>query len=266
MMKKGWIIPVVVSVGLLGYGIYSTVQNSTQAFWLPIGIISFTFSILWVTMFGPMLRNRRILKNGEPGSARVLRMFETGVTVNNNPMVKLEVEVTPARGSTYITMTKVLVSRLNPMMYGPGTVVAVKIDPKDQMQVVIDPSASPSSGGGAQSNAGFSAQVNTQRNEAMTELLQAADKIRTEVLDSPTSGDAEGTILSLWSLDVNVNNIATGMEFLVEVDIPGQVPFKTEIKGVVANNNLAKYQIGTRVTLKYDPADPKNRITISGVA
>jgi hypothetical protein len=265
MGKKIWIIPVVVSLGVLGYGIYAAAQNEAEAFWLPIGIISFTFVILWFTIFGPMVRNRRILKTGEPGTAKVLRMFETGVTVNDNPMVRLEVEVTPARGSSYITMTKVLVSRLNPMVYGPGTLVAVKIDPRDSMRVVIDTGATSTAGSVTQANPVFSNQVNAQRNAAMSELLQESDKVRVEILDSPTSRDAVGTILSLWSLDVNVNDMAQGMEFLVEVEIPGELPFKTEIKGVVANNNLAKYKIGTRVTLKYDPKDPKNRITISGV-
>jgi hypothetical protein len=264
MQKKAWIIPIVISVGLLGYGIFAITQNPNDAFWLPIGITSLTFSILWVTIFGPMLRNRRILKTGESASARVLQMFETGVTVNDSPMVKLEVEVTPQRGSTYVTTTRVLVSRLNPMMYGPGTIVAVKIDPRDSMQIVIDPQATAMGIAGGAS--GFSGQhVDSRRNEAMSELIAEANKIRTEVLDSPTSKSAVGTIVSSWPLDVTVNNDAVGMEFLVEVEIPGELPFKTEIKGVVASNNLAKYSIGRRVTLKYDPADPKNRITISGV-
>jgi hypothetical protein len=266
MKNKTWIIPIVISLGALGYGIFAITQNPNDAFWLPVGIISLVFTILWFTIFGPMLRNRRILKTGESGSARVLRMFETGVTVNDDPMVKLELEVTPQRGSTYITNTRVLVSRLNPMMYGPGTIVAVKIDPKDQMQVVIDTNASATAAGSGMMGGGMSTgHVDAQRNAAMTELLEASDKIRKEVLDSPSSKTAVGTILSLWNLDVTINNIAVGMEFLVEVEIPGELPFKTEIKGAVASNNLAKYSIGKRVTLKYDPADPRNRITITGV-
>jgi hypothetical protein len=194
MGKKTWIIPVVLSLAALGFGIYSTASLNGSEYWLPIGIVGFTFTIIWYTIFGPMVRNKRILKTGESGTARVLRMFETGVTVNDNPMVKLELEVTPPRGSTYITMTKVIVSRLNPMVYRPGTVVPVKIDVKDPMQVVIDKNAA-GLGSGDGMSSGVAApvsDVNAQRrNEAMTALLEASDKIRTQVLDSPTSREAE---------------------------------------------------------------------------
>lgn len=265
MRKISLFVPIILSVGALIYGIVATIRMQDDVYWMPIGIVGLTFSILWATLFGPMVRNRRILRTGESGTARVLRMFETGVTVNDNPMVKLELEVTPPRGSTYVTMTKVVVSRLNPMMYGPGTVLPVKIDLKDQMLVVVDTnSTSNSSYGGRSGTASVNfAGTDARRNEAMTELLMASDKVRVEVLAN--GKDAEGTILSLWSLDINVNNMASGMEFLVEVEIPGKAPFKTEIKGVVDNNNLGKYQIGTRVKLKYDPADPVNRVTINGV-
>ncbi|MFN8394894.1 MAG: hypothetical protein U0176_09515 [Bacteroidia bacterium] len=258
-------VPVVVFVGIMAYGIVEVARLKSDVYWMPIGIIGTVFSIIYISIFAPMVRNRRILRIGEPGTARVLRMFETGVTVNNNPMVKLELEVTPQRGATYTTMTRVIVSRLNPMMYGPGSVLSVKIDPQDRMQVVIDPNvpSSMNSGYGMAQATTVDSSVIQRRNEAMTEMMTKADKVRAELLES--GRDCEGTILSLWSLDVTINGIATGMEFLVEVEIPGKAPFRTEIKGAVANANLQKYQIGTRVKLKYDPSDPERRVTVAGV-
>lgn len=258
-------LPVVVFVGVMIYGIVEVATLKNDVFWMPIGIVGTVFSILYLTIFAPMIRNRRILRIGEPGTARVLRMFETGVSVNNNPMVKLELEVTPQRGATYITMTRVIVSRLNPMMYGPGSVVSVKIDPNDPTQVVIDPNVPTSlnSGYGMAQATTVDASIAQRRNEAMGEMMAKSEKVRAELLES--GRDCEGTILSLWSLDLTVNGIATGMEFLVEVEIPGKAPFRTEIKGAVANANLYKYQIGTRVKLKYDPMDPERRVTVAGV-
>ena len=176
-------------------------------------------------------------------------------------MVKLELEVTPQRGPTFVTMSKTMVSRLNPMMYGPGTVVAVKIDPQDPKVAVVDPEGEVRSSGSMNASANTSAnnsaspKANARREAAMGELIMASEKIRAELLVN--GKDAEGTILSSWSLDVNVNDMATAMEFLVEVDLPGKDLFKVEIKGVVANDNIGKYRIGTRVRLKYDPADPQ---------
>lgn len=258
-------VPLLVFTGVLVYGIVEVALLKSDVYWLPIGIVGFIFSIIYITIFGPIIRNRRILRTGEPGKAKVLRMFETGVTVNNNPMVKLELEVTPQRGATYVTMTRVIVSRLNPMMYGPGSVVSVKIDINDPQQVVIDPNV-PTSLSGAYGMAQVTtvdAAITQRRNEAMAEMMAKSEKVRAELLES--GRDCEGTILSLWSLDVNINDIATGMEFLVEVEIPGKAPFRTEIKGAVSNANLYKYQVGTRVRLKYDPADPERRVTVSGV-
>jgi hypothetical protein len=97
----------------------------------------------------------------------------------------------------------------------------------------------------------------------MTQLLLEADKVRTDLLTN--GSDAEGTILSLWSLDVNINDQAVGMEFLVEVDIPGRPPFPVEIKGAVSHASLGKYSLGKRVKLRYDPADPTRRVAIVGI-
>ncbi len=265
MRNKIWIVAVALSTALFVYGILTTDGNDIAILWLVIGILGLIFTYMWMMFFRDMWRTRRVLKNGEPGRARVLRMFETGITINDNPMVKLEMEVTPQRGPTYIATSKTVVSRLNPMMYGPGTVVAVKIDRQDPQLVVVDPDATASgSTGGMSSESTVNAGADAKRNAAMSELIMDSEKIRAEMMVS--GKDAVGTILSSWSLDVNVNNMATAMEFLVEVDLPGKPAFKVEIKGVVANDNMAKYAVGTRVKLKYDPADPKNRITIIGVA
>jgi hypothetical protein len=250
---------------MLGYGIFTlTQENDTGAVWLAISILGLIFTYMWFMFLRDMWRTRRVLKHGAPGTARVLRMFETGITINDDPMVQLEMEVTPQRGPAYIATSKTVVSRLNPMMYGPGIVVAVKIDQQDPQLVVVDPAATASGfAGGMSQGAGMNADTDEKRNAAMSELIMAAEKTRAEVLS--TGKDAVGTILSSWSLDVNVNNMATAMEFLVEVDLPGKPAFKVEIKGIVANDNMGKYAIGTRVKLKYDPADPQNRITIAGV-
>lgn len=266
MRKIHWSIPTIFFAALFVFGILTTDGNDIAVLWMVISIIGLVSTLLWFVFLKDMWRDRRVLKTGEPATARVLRMFETGITINENPVVKLELEVTPQRGSTFVTMSKTMVSRLNPMMYGPGTVVSVKIDPLDPKVAVVDPDGevrSSSAGANTSANNSASPRDNARRDAAMGELIMASEKIRAELLVS--GKDAEGTILSSWSLDVNVNDMATAMEFLVEVDLPGKNLFKVEIKGIVANDNMAKYRIGTRVKIKYDPADPQNRVTITGV-
>ena len=77
-----------------------------------------------------------------PGKARILEVKDTGVTINNNPQVKLVLEVKNSFGQKYNAQCRVLVSRINPDAYMPGMEVPVKIDPKNEQNVVLDFSAS----------------------------------------------------------------------------------------------------------------------------
>ena len=49
-----------------------------------ISIIGLVSTLLWFVFLKDMWRDRRVLKTGEPATARVLRMFETGITINDN--------------------------------------------------------------------------------------------------------------------------------------------------------------------------------------
>src|SRR5687767_2660724 len=73
-----------------------------------------------------------------PGKARILEVRDTGVTINNNPQAKLILEVRNNLGQVYNTECRVLVSRLNPGMFSAGMEIPVKIDPKNEKNVVVD--------------------------------------------------------------------------------------------------------------------------------
>ena len=69
--------------------------------------------------------------------ATILNMWDTGVTLNDNPQVGLLLEVHPAGGQPYQVQTKSLVSRLKIPMVQIGNVVPVKYDPRDPSKVVL---------------------------------------------------------------------------------------------------------------------------------
>jgi len=65
-------------------------------------------------------------KTGFPGKAVIKEVHDTGVTINNNPQVKLVLEVTNKLGVIYKANARTLVSRLNAGMYQPGMTVPVQ--------------------------------------------------------------------------------------------------------------------------------------------
>jgi len=76
---------------------------------------------------------------GLPAQAEILSIGETGLTVNDNPVIALDVEVRPADRPPYkATIKRLLVSRLEVPQFQPGKVIPVRFDPKDPSRVSFD--------------------------------------------------------------------------------------------------------------------------------
>ena len=82
---------------------------------------------------------RRLQETGEPATARVVEIWDTGMTVNDDPVIGLRVEVSRADGSVYAaTIAKSLVSRVHVPQFQPGATVPVRVDPEDAANVALD--------------------------------------------------------------------------------------------------------------------------------
>src|ERR1700688_167810 len=76
---------------------------------------------------------------GVPAQAEILSIGETGLTVNDNPVITLDVEVRPADRPPYrATIKRLLVSRLEVPQFQPGRVIPVRFDPRDPSRVSFD--------------------------------------------------------------------------------------------------------------------------------
>ncbi|QJR16212.1 DUF3592 domain-containing protein [Usitatibacter palustris] len=80
----------------------------------------------------------RILATGEPGTGTIVRLIDTGATINNDPVVEFVVRVVPANGTPFEGRAKSLVSRLDVPAVQPGRVLPVKYDPRDPARVAFD--------------------------------------------------------------------------------------------------------------------------------
>jgi hypothetical protein len=82
---------------------------------------------------------KELQERGVAAPAAILRLWDTGITVNQDPVVGLEVEVRPADRPPYkATIAKSLISRLDIPRFQPGQVIPVRFDPQDPTRVAID--------------------------------------------------------------------------------------------------------------------------------
>ena len=137
-----WVPFTGIFIGMIGMpnGSYDWAEIPTFARFSVIATgILFGFSMLG--LFGApiysSLQNRRIIKEGLQAEAIVLDLWDTGTTVNQNPIVGLRLEVRPTTGSTFTTETERLTSRVDLPKVQPGSKVQVKYDPDDETAAVI---------------------------------------------------------------------------------------------------------------------------------
>jgi len=86
---------------------------------------------------GSNKREQEILLNGYPGKATIMDLQDTGWTVNDNPMVRMTLDIQPEVGAKFQVQVKAMVSRLAIPRVGDS--FPVKYDPNDPGKVVIVP-------------------------------------------------------------------------------------------------------------------------------
>jgi hypothetical protein len=86
-----------------------------------------------------MKQAKELQRVGMPAQAEIRSIGETGLTVNGDPVITLDVEVRPADRPPYqATIKRLWVSRLEIPQFQPGKVIPVRFDPKDPSRVSFD--------------------------------------------------------------------------------------------------------------------------------
>ena len=250
MMKMntgGWIGVIAGIVGLLiGIGVVIVTAGETGIY-IGLGMLVLLgglFFLFYQLFFKSLINSRRLQKTGIPGKARILEVRDTGVTINNNPQVKLILEVKNSFGQKYNTQCRVVVSRINPGAYSPGMEVPVRIDPKNELNVALDFTTTPTS---------------TQQHSPVSapDALKAElEKIQSENNAIALSGRPARAIIKKYTwLGAYVNGNNPYAELELEV-LPENAPsFSGTAKGVIAEAAVYKYQPGQEIVVKYDLYD-----------
>jgi hypothetical protein len=91
-------------------------------------------SILLFVLVSRAARDPKI-ENGVLGQATILKIWETGLTVNDRPQIGFLLNIQHPDGSSYETETKAVIPIIHLPQFQPGATVAVKIDANDRQRV-----------------------------------------------------------------------------------------------------------------------------------
>lgn len=79
-----------------------------------------------------------LMATGVVGHATIGAVRDTGMTVNDNPVVELDLRVTsPSSPAPYPVTHRQLINRLQVAQLQPGATVQVRIDPVDPQSIVL---------------------------------------------------------------------------------------------------------------------------------
>jgi len=214
--------------------------------------------VFWKFLFKPMIISRRLEKIGVTATAKILEVNDTGVTVNNNPQIKMLLEVNSNVSGTYLVESKQVISRLQIPMFQPGATIPVLIDPNNKNLVSLDY---------RENNLSAFQNTNTvvtgpwsgiSAEEAQRRLIELDNKNK-EILSVGKSCRAIVTKYTWLGIYVNGNNPA--VELNVEVLPDDRPAFRAAVYGVIKVENTGKFQVGEEIYVKYDQNDI-NRVTI----
>jgi hypothetical protein len=202
-------------------------------------------AFLVIKFLGPLLRKNRLLDHGVPAQATIVALGDTGVTINQNPQIKLELDVRGRDGRNYRATTTAIVSRLVSARYVPGTLVNVVVDTNDPQQVALVDVAGPASPTPAGQATGIEQRL--QEISAYNERL------------SRSGEPARATIVKTEPMNITVNGNNPAMSFIVKVHPAGADPFLAEAAGVIGEQAVAKYQPGCDIYVRFEQSD-KTRV------
>ncbi len=138
-----WIPFITLMIGMIGMpnGEYSwsELPTLTQYSLIGVGIFGAAATILFIgAPIVSAFTNQSISKSGILAEGKIIKISDTGTTINNNPVVRLLVEVQSANQPPFQAETERLIPRLQVPQIQPGAVVKLKYDPDTKEVALVD--------------------------------------------------------------------------------------------------------------------------------
>ena len=79
----------------------------------------------------------RLMVTGRQGTATVTALRDTGVTINDNPQIELDLDVAVEGMPVYPVTHRQVISRLAIAGFQPGATLPVRVDPQHPRSIII---------------------------------------------------------------------------------------------------------------------------------
>jgi hypothetical protein len=219
-------------------------------FLLTAGILGTTglLLLLWARrMRAGYEEAQRLRIQGVAGTGRIVRMRQTGVYLNEQPQVELNLEVTTSVQGPYPVVLKEWVPMIMLGRLTSGVPLPVKVDPANPNNLVIEwESAMSPVGAGAMTPP---AQADTSY---YSQAAREAEKAR--LLTTGIVGTA--TVLSAKATGETDTEGRPVYDLMLQIEVPGQQPMQGPARTGIPADRVDQLEPGDTVPLKVDPANP----------
>ena len=224
----GWIIPVVV-----------------------IAILAITLGPFLVRLLRNSQMTSQVMKTGVDAMATIVRTWDTGVRINDNPQVGMLLQVQPPGGAPFQAEVRQTVSIVQISMFQPGAQLQVKYDPANPSRVAI---ASVVPGGMAAAQMGAQMAPNMLSPQQVEQMLRQYDAANQQLIATGTQSIAK--VLQYMPMGINVNGNNPAVNLMLEVHPDNGPAFTSQAQGIViAEASIYKYQPGQTITVRFNPND-----------
>ena len=224
------------------------------------GPFTLTAAILGVTGIGLFLWGRRwargykeaqrLRMSGVPGQATILGMRQTGVYLNEQPQIELNLQVQSEMHGPYQVTVREYVPLMLLATLGSGRPLPVKVDPADPQKLVIEWENAMSGG-----MAGVGAAMTPPASADSTQYDPEARKAEKErLLATGVAGKA--TVTSARATGGTDSEGRPVYDLMLTIEIPGRPPMQGPARTGVPPERISQPEAGDTVAIKSDPANP----------
>ncbi len=213
-------------------------------------VVAVVITVLVRNLSGNSAADKAIKQNGQTAQAVILSIWDTGVTINNNPRIGIKLEVRPPNGAPFQAEVKQVISFLETSQYQPGQMLEVKYAPANPQKVVITAILA----GGAIGGFGGVPQAPSPAATAQLQAtLQQQDALNQQIIS--TGEAAKATVLGITPTGITVNGNNPYVSLNLQVIPASRAPFIAQTQAVIAAQSVQKYQPGAVIAVRYDPRD-----------
>jgi hypothetical protein len=192
----------------------------------------------------------RIKAQGVAGTATITGMRQTGVTLNEQPQVELQLQVTTQMHGPYQATVKEYVPLMMLGTLTSGRPLPVKVDPANPQRVIIEWESAGGMGmpmpgmqpAGAQPG-GFTGAPVEDPADAKKRLLATGVPGTAKVISSAPTGQTDGEGRPVYSM-------------MLEINVDGRPPMQGPAVVGVPHERADQLEAGDTVPIKADPNNP----------